>query len=436
MAILRFVVFTLVSSLALFSFSPRVFAAAAPTVTSISPSLGPTAGGTNVTIGGTGFAAGTVTIGGASATNVTVVSATQITATTPSGTAGAQNVVFTRTSDGKSGTLTGGFTYMAPLTLTYTAGAHGSITGTSPQTVNYGDNGTAVTAVADAGYYFVNWSDTSTSNPRTDTNVTANISVTANFAITPTAAPTAPTAPIVQKTVINFFGRAYPGAVITLLSKTGSQETPVQQAKITSADGFFSMKIEGVFSGYYSYGLKVVDKDGRVAPVRFYDMDINIYSVNEKEIFIPPTFGLAKQTVFTGDEAVLLGYATPKNEVMVEVDGKSLENFAMADNSGFYRLAINTQNLSLGSHTVRVRQSDTYLGRMSDWSISSSFIISTSAKIKADFNNDGKVNIIDWSIFLFRWGSRDQKLRATVDLDGNGKINVIDLSIFLKTIQL
>ena len=32
-------------------------------------------------------------------------------------------------------------------TLTYTAGAHGSITGTSPQTVNYGAAGTAVTAV-------------------------------------------------------------------------------------------------------------------------------------------------------------------------------------------------------------------------------------------------------------------------------------------------
>ena len=33
------------------------------------------------------------------------------------------------------------------------------------------------------GYHFVNWSDASTENPRTDTNVTANISVTANFAI-------------------------------------------------------------------------------------------------------------------------------------------------------------------------------------------------------------------------------------------------------------
>ena len=66
-------------------------------------------------------------------------------------------------------------------TLTYTAGTNGSITGTSPQTVNYGASGTPVTAVANTGYQFVNWSDGSTANPRTNTNVIANISVTATF---------------------------------------------------------------------------------------------------------------------------------------------------------------------------------------------------------------------------------------------------------------
>ena len=66
-------------------------------------------------------------------------------------------------------------------TLTYTAGANGSLTGTTPQTVNYNASGSAVTAVPAANYNFVNWSDGSTANPRTDTNVTANKSVTANF---------------------------------------------------------------------------------------------------------------------------------------------------------------------------------------------------------------------------------------------------------------
>lgn len=68
-------------------------------------------------------------------------------------------------------------------TLTYTAGPNGAIDGVSPQTVQEGQSGTAVTAVPEEGYHFVNWSDDSTQNPRIDTNVTTNISVTANFAI-------------------------------------------------------------------------------------------------------------------------------------------------------------------------------------------------------------------------------------------------------------
>jgi hypothetical protein len=66
-------------------------------------------------------------------------------------------------------------------TLTYLADPNGTITGTTPQTVPYGGNGTPVTAVANPGYHFGFWSDGSTANPRTDTNVTADLTVTANF---------------------------------------------------------------------------------------------------------------------------------------------------------------------------------------------------------------------------------------------------------------
>ena len=85
-----------------------------PTVTSISPTSGTTAGGTSVTITGTNFISGTtVTIGGSSCTSVVVVSSTSITCTTPSGTAGAQDVVVA-TGVSPNATLVGGFTYVVP----------------------------------------------------------------------------------------------------------------------------------------------------------------------------------------------------------------------------------------------------------------------------------------------------------------------------------
>jgi hypothetical protein len=88
-----------------------------PFVTGVSPSSGPVAGGTAVTITGTNFAAGaTVSFGSAAATNVTVVSSTSITATTPAGSAGAVTVTVTNPGS-QSGSLSNGFTYSGNGTL-------------------------------------------------------------------------------------------------------------------------------------------------------------------------------------------------------------------------------------------------------------------------------------------------------------------------------
>ena len=107
-----------------------------------------------------------------------------------SGTPGAGDVgtnnLAVRVSDGRSGTATTTLAIVvAPrtYTLTYSAAANGTLSGTTPQTVNQGASGTAITAVPASGYYFVNWSDGSTANPRTDTAVNANLSLSANFAI-------------------------------------------------------------------------------------------------------------------------------------------------------------------------------------------------------------------------------------------------------------
>lgn len=77
--------------------------------------------------------------------------------------------------------VTANFIVDTRVTLTYTAGSGGIIIGESSQTIENGASGSAVSAVPDSGYIFVNWSDGSFENPRTDTNVTSDISVTANF---------------------------------------------------------------------------------------------------------------------------------------------------------------------------------------------------------------------------------------------------------------
>jgi len=68
-------------------------------------------------------------------------------------------------------------------TLVYTAGGHGSVEGDLLQTVSYGSDGSPVEAIPDEGWYFLEWSDGSTDNPRTDTDLTGDVNVTATFAI-------------------------------------------------------------------------------------------------------------------------------------------------------------------------------------------------------------------------------------------------------------
>jgi len=67
------------------------------------------------------------------------------------------------------------------MVLSYTADVNGTISGTSPQVVPFGNSGTTITAVPSAGYHFLAWSDGSTANPRTDVNVQANVNATAWF---------------------------------------------------------------------------------------------------------------------------------------------------------------------------------------------------------------------------------------------------------------
>ncbi|MCX6460347.1 MAG: IPT/TIG domain-containing protein [Actinobacteria bacterium] len=88
---------------------------AAPTVSSVSPATGTAAGGTLITITGTGFRAGvTVSVGGAQCTGVLLVGPTQITCRTPVHAAGAVSVAVTNT-DSQSGSRAQAFTYAAPV---------------------------------------------------------------------------------------------------------------------------------------------------------------------------------------------------------------------------------------------------------------------------------------------------------------------------------
>lgn len=124
-------------------------AASLPTVSSVSPAAGPAAGGTGVTITGTGFTGLTsLAFGGAEVPGAVVVSDTQISATAPAGTHGAVDVEVT--TPGGTATLSGGYAYVTPPVA---AGVSKTVAANSSDNVIdlglSGDEATSVTVVAE-----------------------------------------------------------------------------------------------------------------------------------------------------------------------------------------------------------------------------------------------------------------------------------------------
>lgn len=107
---------------------------ARPTLTAVTPPNGPAAGGTTVTLSGSGFqlnspGTNTVTIGGVSAASVSVLGDTELTCITPAGTAGTTLDVVVTNANGTA-TLFGAFSYDVPI-LAGTAPGRGPSTGST-----------------------------------------------------------------------------------------------------------------------------------------------------------------------------------------------------------------------------------------------------------------------------------------------------------------
>ncbi len=181
----------------------------APTIGSVAPAQGPIAGGTLITIDGTNLSTvSAVTIGGKNAQSYTLVNAGEITATTPSGTAGAADVAVT--TAGGPVTDPGAFTYQSAPTITSVVPNTGSVLGGDTVVVN-GSNllgatvkigGAAATVVTDTGTAVTVTTPpgtagaadvvvTTSSGPVTDTGGFMYVSGPAITSVTPSSGPLA-----------------------------------------------------------------------------------------------------------------------------------------------------------------------------------------------------------------------------------------------------
>ena len=240
-------------------------------------------------------------------------------------------------------------------------------------------------------------------------------------------------APVV--TGVRISGRAFPGAQVTVLALSPEGAT-ITGKTTASTNGAFSALLTGVGAGAGSYSVAAADALGRTTQTKI--LTANYRSVSTllalDASVLSPTLGLVNPVVRRGDVVGVVGNAAPGYTVRAQIDGGAAVLTGRAAADGSYKILFPTAAFALGSHTVRVQQVSP-AGIRSDYSPQKVFIVTTLFTPQTDFNQDGVVNIQDWSVFLARWSSPIASVRLLDDLNGDGKVDVTDLSIFVRTLK-
>ncbi len=229
---------------------------------------------------------------------------------------------------------------------------------------------------------------------------------------------------------ITVLGIGYPGRTINILldnetvgnvrtSNTGSFEFNTKASPGTASLGFWSTDTAGTRSITLNTTFDVTQ--GAIT--------------NISGIILPPTLKLSSQKVNPGDTVTVSGQAAPNSTVEVHVDKSELVEKATSDGNGLWSILLDTKKLKVAEHTLKAR---TVIGTpplttQSSFSTALQLFVGVDGKVTtpSDLNRDGKINLIDFSILIFWWGTAGGNSAPPADINSNGKVGIEDFSILL-----
>jgi hypothetical protein len=231
--------------------------------------------------------------------------------------------------------------------------------------------------------------------------------------------------PEVTKVVIQ--GKAYPGAVVNII-----QDGKTIKSLPADAQANFRVEISDITPGIWTFSLWAEDKEGRKSiTFSFTFTVISGVTTTISGIFIPPTIELERVNLARGETLGILGQTAPESEISIHIESpQEIVKKTIADEKGNWKDLFDTSSLEEGMHTTRAK-AESPEGLSSSYSKVLAFYIgkygATEICPKADFNKDGKTNLIDFSILLYWWG----RANACADQNGNGKVDLPDFSIMM-----
>lgn len=232
-------------------------------------------------------------------------------------------------------------------------------------------------------------------------------------------------------TQVSITGKAYPNSTVNIL-----EDGDVIGTVRANSSGDFSFAANAE-PGTITYGFWANDSHNVRSITLNTTFDVTQGAITTiSGILLPPTIAVNKETVNRGEQVTFTGKSVPNAKIELHIDGDSIVESVVTNASGDWQIIFDSGRLSQEAHTAKVKFQVLSGGRMTDSNygklltfyvgISPNAIISSS-----DLNKDGKINLIDFSILIFWWGTEGGNSNPKADINGNGKVGLEDFSILL-----
>jgi len=221
-------------------------------------------------------------------------------------------------------------------------------------------------------------------------------------------------------------GKAYPNALVNILldgKVLGSVRSD------SNADFFYTTT--DITPGTATFSFSAQDAHGTNSLMSTVVFDVIESAVTTvANIFLPPTIELSSDHVIPGDLLTISGQSVPLSNVYTQVIPDATTSIiSTVDGAGNWALQLDTSSFANGKHTAKgfFVLSDTV---KSGFGQSVGFTVgpgSTIGGVSPDLNGDGKVNLVDFSIFLISWNTTNPR----TDFNQDGITSLADFSIML-----
>ena len=231
-------------------------------------------------------------------------------------------------------------------------------------------------------------------------------------------------------TVISVTGLAYPGRTINILLDTQN----VGSVRVGS-DGRFDFTTDAS-PGTASLGFWSTDQNSTRSITLNSTFDVTQGAVtNISGIILPPTIRVSNANVNPGDVVTVSGQSIPNAKIELHINNSERVETTTTDASGLWTISLNTASLRVAEHTLRARSvgGTTSLATQSSFSTTLQLFVGVDGQATrpSDLNRDTKINLVDFSILIFWWGTNGGNSNPPADINGNGRVGIEDFSILL-----